>query len=71
MELRDYLRVFKAHWLGMLLIVVGVVVATFGWVLLQPKVYTADSTAIVRAATGEALNPAYFRKHLQRQYLNA
>jgi len=52
MELRDYLRVFRAHWLGMLAIVVGAVVVSFGWVILQPKVYTADATAIVRADTG-------------------
>lgn len=52
MELRDYLRIFRAHWLGMVLIVVGAVVAAFGWVLVQPKVYTADASAIVRA--GEA-----------------
>ncbi|HTN56249.1 MAG TPA: polysaccharide biosynthesis tyrosine autokinase [Microbacterium sp.] len=49
MELRDYLRIFRAHWLGMGLIIVGVVVLAFGWTLVQPKVYTADATAIVRA----------------------
>ncbi|MFD5224644.1 polysaccharide biosynthesis tyrosine autokinase [Microbacterium sp. NPDC058342] len=52
MELRDYLRVFRAHWLGMLLIIVAAVVLAFGWTLTQPKVYSADSTAIVQATTG-------------------
>ncbi|MES2867646.1 polysaccharide biosynthesis tyrosine autokinase [Microbacterium profundi] len=52
MELRDYLRVFRAHWLGMVLIIVGALVLTFGWTLLQPKVYTADATAIVQARSG-------------------
>lgn len=52
MELRDYLRIFRAHWLGMVLIVVGAIVVAFGWTLVQPKVYTADATAIVQARSG-------------------
>ena len=48
MDLRDYLRVFRAHWLGMLLIIVAGVVAAFGWTLLQTKVYTADTSAVVQ-----------------------
>ncbi|MCA1305504.1 polysaccharide biosynthesis tyrosine autokinase [Microbacterium esteraromaticum] len=51
MELRDYLRVVRAHWLGMVLIVAAALLTTFGWALLQPKVYTADATAIVQAKT--------------------
>lgn len=52
MDLRDYLRIFRAHWLGMVLIIVGAVVLAFGWTLVQPKVYTADATAIVQAKNG-------------------
>ncbi|WP_309064593.1 polysaccharide biosynthesis tyrosine autokinase [Microbacterium sp.] len=56
MDLRHYLRIFRAHWLGMLLIIVGALVVTFGWTLLQPKVYAADTTAIVQAtASGDDL----------------
>lgn len=51
MDLREYLRVFRAHWLGMLLITILGVVVAFGWTLLQPKVYTADASAIVQANT--------------------
>lgn len=49
MELKDYLRVFRAHWLGMVLIIAGAIAVAFGWTLVQPKVYTADATAIVQA----------------------
>ncbi|WP_341975686.1 polysaccharide biosynthesis tyrosine autokinase [Microbacterium sp. LTA6] len=49
MDLRHYLRVFRAHWLGMLVLVVAAVAIAFGWTLLQPRVYTADATAIVQA----------------------
>ncbi|GAB3630727.1 polysaccharide biosynthesis tyrosine autokinase [Microbacterium shaanxiense] len=54
MDLRDYARVFRAHWVGMLLIAAAGVVLAFGWTLFQPKVYTADTTAIVQASSGEA-----------------
>lgn len=49
MDLREYLRVFRAHWLGMVLITLLGVAVAFGWTLLQPKVYTADASAIVQA----------------------
>lgn len=48
MDLRDYLRVFRAHWLGMVAIVLASLVLAFAWTLLQPKVYSADATAIVQ-----------------------
>src|SRR5690606_14713458 len=51
MEMRDYLRIFRAHWLGMLAIIIAGVVLAFGWTLTQPKVYSAESTAIVQAKT--------------------
>lgn len=47
MELRDYLRIGRAHWLGIVLcILLGTGVA-FGWALLQPRVYTADASGFV------------------------
>ncbi|SDL83505.1 polysaccharide biosynthesis tyrosine autokinase, partial [Microbacterium azadirachtae] len=51
MDLREYLRVFRAHWLGMVLIAFLGVAVAFGWSLLQPKAYTADASAIVQAAS--------------------
>lgn len=51
MDLREYLRVFRAHWLGMVLITFLGVAVAFGWALLQPKAYTADASAIVQAAS--------------------
>ncbi|WP_309127677.1 polysaccharide biosynthesis tyrosine autokinase [Microbacterium sp.] len=67
MELRDYLRIFRAHWLGMALIIVGAVVAAFGWTLIQPKVYTADATAIVRAAGTEDLGMVSLGNNIANQ----
>lgn len=49
MELRDYLRILRAHWLGIVaLTILGAAVA-FGWSSLQPKVYTASASGIVQA----------------------
>ncbi|AZS35911.1 Tyrosine-protein kinase YwqD [Microbacterium lemovicicum] len=47
MELRTYLRILRAHWLGLIVLVVVGVVSAFGWTLLQPKVYSADASGIV------------------------
>lgn len=53
MELSDDLRILRAHWIVIVIAtIVGVGVA-FGWSALQPKVYTADTTGIVTATTGD------------------
>ncbi|MGN6218402.1 MAG: polysaccharide biosynthesis tyrosine autokinase [Microbacterium sp.] len=52
MELRDYLRIVRVHWLGILMLTLIGVVAAWGWILTQPRVYTATTTGIVNAANG-------------------
>ena len=49
MELSDYLRVFRAHWIGVIALVLAGVAAAAAWSLLQPKVYTADASGFVTA----------------------
>lgn len=49
MELSDYLRVIRTHWLGALLVVVGTVAVAAGVTLLQPKVYAANANGFVTA----------------------
>ena len=47
MELRDYLRILRAHWMGVaLLTILGLAVA-LGWSLLQPRMYTASTSGYV------------------------
>lgn len=49
MELKDYLSLLRAHWMAVTaLTLVGVAIA-WGWSSLQPRVYTATSSAIVDA----------------------
>ncbi len=60
MELRDYLRILRAHWVGILLLTVLGAALAFGWTAVQPRVYTASASGIVQATgsgtdTGSAL----------------
>lgn len=55
-DFSQFLRILRAHWLGITVFtLVGVAVA-FGWSYVQPKVYTADSSAIIQARAGEGAN---------------
>lgn len=56
MELAHYLRIFRAHWLGVVLLTVAGIVVAFAWTAIQPRVYSADSTAIIQADTGASGN---------------
>jgi len=50
MELRDYLRVLRAHWLGIALLLVLSVAVALGISFLQPRLYTAEASGFVRAS---------------------
>ena len=51
MELNDYLRVFRRHWFGVILIIAAVGIAAAGVSLQQDKVYAADASGFVTAGT--------------------
>lgn len=51
MELRQYLRILRAHWLGILILTVLGVGLAYGASLLQPRIYTADATAVAQATS--------------------
>ena len=57
-ELRTYLRILRAHWIGVVLLTVLGVVTAFGWSLLQPRVYTADAGSYVSAVRASGSNDA-------------
>jgi capsular exopolysaccharide synthesis family protein len=58
-ELRSYLPILRAHWIAIILLTLLGGAAAFGWSLLQPRVYSADSSGYVSAGdnadTGNAL----------------
>ncbi len=74
MELQDYLRVFRAHWVAIALITALGAVAAFGWTLTQPKVYTATGSAIITtgasADLGSALVGDNYAKSRVKSYLD-
>lgn len=52
MELGDYLRILRAHWLGIVLLTLLGAAVAFGNSALQPRVYTASASGIVQATGG-------------------
>ncbi|WP_243075646.1 polysaccharide biosynthesis tyrosine autokinase [Microbacterium sp. SS28] len=50
MELRDYLRILRAHWIGIVLLTALGVAVAFAWTMLQPRVYTASASGYVVAS---------------------
>ncbi|UPL11306.1 polysaccharide biosynthesis tyrosine autokinase [Microbacterium sufflavum] len=53
MELSDYFRILRAHWIVILIATIVGAGLAFGWSALQPKVYSADTTGIVTAVGGD------------------
>ena len=65
MELRDYARGLRRHWLAILLMVIVGVGVAFAWAKLQIPVYEADASGFVKSKTtseqslnGAAMDPA-------------
>ncbi|MCP3420910.1 polysaccharide biosynthesis tyrosine autokinase [Nocardioides pinisoli] len=52
MELADYLRVLRNHWIAVTAFVLVAALAAFGWSSLQPKVYAASSSGFVTSGGG-------------------
>lgn len=52
MELRDYLRILRAHWIGIVLLTALGAAVAFGYSSLQPRVYTAEATGYVTTIEG-------------------
>ena len=51
MELRDYLRGLRRHWLAIVLMTLLGVGTAYGWSLLQTPVYQATASGVVQAKT--------------------
>jgi capsular exopolysaccharide synthesis family protein len=53
MELRDYLRGLRRHWLAIVLMTLVGIGAAYGWTLLQTPVYTASASGYVTSRQSE------------------
>ncbi|WP_314214322.1 polysaccharide biosynthesis tyrosine autokinase [Pseudarthrobacter equi] len=47
LDLRDYLKVIRTYWKGIVSFTLLATLAALGWTVLQPKVYSSDSSGIV------------------------
>jgi len=47
MDFRDFLRIVRAHWIGLVACVLISTLAAYGYALLQPRVYTATTSGYV------------------------
>lgn len=56
MDLSQYIKVLRAHWLGVLLIVTLAVAGAAGFTLTRPQIYAANSTGFV--TTGSSSDPS-------------
>lgn len=52
MELADYLRILRNHWIAVAICTALVAVLAFGWSTIQPKVYEASSSGFVTSGSG-------------------
>lgn len=52
MELGVYLRVFRAHWVTVVVATIVGGVLAYGWAVVQPKTYTAEASGYVAATVG-------------------
>jgi len=53
LELRDYVRILRAHWIVIIVATIVGAGAAFGWSAMQPRVYSADTTGIVTSVGGD------------------
>src|SRR6187399_699158 len=74
MELQDYMRIFRARWVAIVVATVVGGLLAFGWTLLQPKVYTTNGSAIITTGTstslGDALVGDNYAKSRVKSYLD-
>lgn len=74
MELSDYFRILRAHWIVIFVAAALGGGAAFGWSVTQPRVYAADTTGIVTVdgdgTAGNALAGNQLAQSRVKSYLN-
>ncbi|WP_309081068.1 polysaccharide biosynthesis tyrosine autokinase [Zhihengliuella sp.] len=65
-DLRHYFTIVRSYWKGILAILLMVLIMTFGWTLLQPKVYESSSSGLVMVAGASDLGTALAGDNLSK-----
>lgn len=58
LDVRDYVRVFRQHWLGVVALVLIGILCSAGWILLQKPSYSANSIGYVSIPGGDNMGSA-------------
>lgn len=58
MELKDYWRIFRAHWIAVVAITVMGGLIGVGWALIQPKVYAASASGLLTTGVNSDISTA-------------
>lgn len=66
MELRDYLRGLRRHWIAIVLMTLVGIAAGYGWTMLQTPVYTAGASGYVSSTGVEDLGESTLGDSLAR-----
>ena len=58
MELKDYWRIFRAHWIAIIAITLAGGLIGIGWAFIQPKVYAATASGILTTGVSTDIGTA-------------
>lgn len=58
LDVRDYVRVFRQHWLGIVALALIGILCSAGWIFLQKPVYAANSIGYVSIPGGDNMGSA-------------
>ncbi|WP_347108265.1 polysaccharide biosynthesis tyrosine autokinase [Paenarthrobacter sp. S56] len=74
MELTDYWKVLRAHWISVIAITIAGGIVAFGWTLTQTKVYSANASGIISVGVNKDLGTAMagetYSKSRAKSYLD-
>ncbi len=74
MELTDYWKVLRAHWISVIAITVLGGIVAYGWTLTQTKVFSADASGIISVGVNKDLGTAMagesYSKSRAKSYLD-
>ncbi|HMR48016.1 MAG TPA: polysaccharide biosynthesis tyrosine autokinase [Arachnia sp.] len=66
MELTDYWKIIRAHWISILAIAAAGAILGLGWALLQPRVYTSNASGVISTGLTEDVGMSMVGDNLAR-----
>lgn len=66
MELTDYWKIIRAHWLSIIAITIAGALLGLGWAVLQPRVYTSQASGVISTGVTEDVGMSMVGDNLAR-----